>query len=430
MKLKKKVKYGLIAVVSIVVVALIVTTIFNVAAYYKDVDVAFKIVDEYADEDEELVAHIQCAEAEVDATQLIEYSTSDDSNLSVEADPTSINLNFVGEQEITYSIDTENDKGRKIEKVYNVTVYVEDTEAPVIELESEDITLSKGASFNPEDNVKVTDNSEVCTLVTKKPNKTTKENEVYTTSWYMIDSDVDTSTPGEYTVKVTACDKYGNEAEPKTFSVTVDNKKALSTYDSDTHVSYNTDSILVVANKKNALPDGYEPSDLRVVNTPNTNNWKMRDEAATALEEMFAAAKEDGITLIACSGYRSQSYQVTLYNSYVSKYGRATADTISSRPGYSDHQTGLAMDIGDHDQATVFSSDMQYTPEGEWLYKNAHNYGFILRYPKGKDDITGYTFEPWHYRYIGVEDATKLYNISPDYTLEEYLGVEGGYYDE
>lgn len=194
----------------------------------------------------------------------------------------------------------------------------------------------------------------------------------------------------------------------------------------DTEDNY-TD-ILYVANKKHSLPYDYEPSDLRAVNVNSSENWQMRDEAASALEKMFSEASKDGITLVACSGYRSAVYQDQLYSGYVKSYGTEVADSISSRPGYSDHQTGLAMDIGDHDEATVFTTDMENTPEGEWLYTNAHLYGFVLRYPDGKESVTGYAFEPWHYRYVGVETATAMYSISPDETMEEYLGVTGGDY--
>ena len=187
-------------------------------------------------------------------------------------------------------------------------------------------------------------------------------------------------------------------------------------------------SLLVVANKKYALDYYFEPSDLRVVNATGNRTHYLRDCAASALETMFAAAAQEGITLVTCSSYRSASYQASLYNNYVAMYGTATADTISARPGYSDHQTGLAADIGDHDQATVFTQAMENTVEGQWLYAHAHEYGFILRYPKGKEWITGYSFEPWHYRYVGVDYATAIYNVSPDCTLEEYFGIEGGDY--
>lgn len=190
-----------------------------------------------------------------------------------------------------------------------------------------------------------------------------------------------------------------------------------------------TSSTLLLANKKHALPDGYEPSDLTPVTVPaNKSGILMRAEAVNALKEMFDAASADGVTLLAGSGYRSEAYQRQLYDGYVAQYGTARADAISSRPGYSDHQTGLALDISDHDGATFLTSAMENTPEGQWLYKHAHEYGFILRYPKGKEAITGYAFEPWHYRYVGKEWSEKIYAVSPDETFEEYFGVSGGDY--
>lgn len=190
-----------------------------------------------------------------------------------------------------------------------------------------------------------------------------------------------------------------------------------------------TSSTLLLANKKHALPDGYEPSDLTPVTVPaNKTGILMRAEAVNALKEMFDAASADGVTLLAGSGYRSEAYQRQLYDGYVAQYGTARADAISSRPGYSDHQTGLAIDISDHDGATFLNQSMENTPEGQWLYQHAHEYGFILRYPKGKESITGYSFEPWHYRYVGKEWSEKIYAVSPDESFEEYFGVSGGDY--
>ena len=193
---------------------------------------------------------------------------------------------------------------------------------------------------------------------------------------------------------------------------------------------FDTDSYLICANKKHPLPDGYEPSDLAwpevdVVSARFTLRW----DAAVALEEMFAAAAEDGVTLLLQSGYRSAEYQSQLWNYYAGLYGADDADTISSRPGYSDHQTGLAADIG---SASNPSADLTQsfidTAEGQWLYKHAYEYGFIMRYPVGKQDITGYAYEPWHYRYIGVEEATAIYTTDPDLSFEEYYGISGGDY--
>jgi LAS superfamily LD-carboxypeptidase LdcB len=139
---------------------------------------------------------------------------------------------------------------------------------------------------------------------------------------------------------------------------------------------------------------------------------------------MFAAAARSGITLRLGSAYRSEALQNQLYWGYVAQYGQATADTISSRPGYSDHQTGLAADISDHDGATYLTQAMEYTPEGIWLRDHAHEYGFIMRYPEGKEAVTGYAYQPWHYRYIGKDVAKAIHEAGENYTLEEYYKIK------
>lgn len=196
----------------------------------------------------------------------------------------------------------------------------------------------------------------------------------------------------------------------------------------DPAVFTDTNSLLLVANKSHKLPDGYEPSDLVDVNTVGGHGTiapYMRQEAAEAVGRMTAAASEDGVYLQFSSAYRSESYQSQLYNGYVSQYGVERADRISSRPGYSDHQTGLALDFVENGAAD-FNAAFENTASGKWLYEHAHEYGFIMRYPKDKEAITGYNYEPWHFRYIGVEYATKIYEVDPFYSFEEYFGVEGG----
>jgi D-alanyl-D-alanine carboxypeptidase len=116
-----------------------------------------------------------------------------------------------------------------------------------------------------------------------------------------------------------------------------------------------------------------------------------------------------------CSGFRSYAYQQNLYNRYVARDGKAEADRYSARPGHSEHQTGLAMDVNSVGQSFA------YTSEGKWLAAHAHEYGFIIRYPKGKEDITGYMYEPWHIRYVGVEIAKEI--TEAGITFEEYMGV-------
>src|SRR5690606_25707577 len=121
--------------------------------------------------------------------------------------------------------------------------------------------------------------------------------------------------------------------------------------------------------------------------------------------------------------YRSYSYQSNLYNRYVRSHGKTEADRFSARPGHSEHQTGLAFDFGGKNQAHWLEKSFEGTKEGKWLLANAHKYGFILRYPKGKEKITGYIYEPWHYRYVGSKKASEIKNSK--LTMEEYFKVSG-----
>lgn len=169
------------------------------------------------------------------------------------------------------------------------------------------------------------------------------------------------------------------------------------------------DGIMIV-NKSYSLPKDYNPGGLT-------------DEFMDAFYEMQAAAKLDNIDLFVASGFRSYDYQVDLYNKYVNEDGKDAADRYSARPGYSEHQTGLAADINAAD------SSFEDTPEAIWLDKNAHKYGFLIRFPKGKEEYTGYKYEPWHIRYVGVDIATKIYNSGDNISIEEYYGLESKYKD-
>ena len=136
---------------------------------------------------------------------------------------------------------------------------------------------------------------------------------------------------------------------------------------------------------------------------------------------MQKPAAAQGLNIYISSGYRSYSRQQTLYNNYVKSDGKALADTYSSRPGYSEHQTGLCFDLNTIDDS--FGN----TKESAWLEQHAQEYGFIIRFPKGKDAQTGYQYEPWHLRYLGIDMATKVYNSG--LSLEEYLGITSEYAD-
>ncbi|WP_040285603.1 D-alanyl-D-alanine carboxypeptidase family protein [Sporosarcina koreensis] len=166
---------------------------------------------------------------------------------------------------------------------------------------------------------------------------------------------------------------------------------------------------ILVANKKHPLPEDFAPGE---------------DKAArAAFEEMAAEAKLSSFNLTAFSTFRSYDYQVTLYNRYADRDGQEAADRYSARPGYSEHQTGLAFDIGEVNHEKHWASEsFGETEAGKWLLANAHRYGFILRYPKNKEDITGYMHEAWHFRYVGKEMAEEIFK--KNITLEEYLGLE------
>lgn len=178
-------------------------------------------------------------------------------------------------------------------------------------------------------------------------------------------------------------------------------------------------SIYVIINKKHPLPEEYEPEDLVEVEIKKIrSSCKMREEAAKALEKMFEAAAEDGIDLMLVSGYRSYSYQKGLFETYSARDGEEAASRYSARAGQSEHQTGLAADLASVDQACLLENCFRDTEAGKWLENNSYLFGFILRYPQEKEEITGYIYEPWHFRYIGLQQAYLIHESG--LTLEEY----------
>ena len=173
---------------------------------------------------------------------------------------------------------------------------------------------------------------------------------------------------------------------------------------------------MVLVNKNNILPSSYVPSDLAILPlTVSNKNKYMVKEARDAFVKLSNAARKENYTIIAVSTYRDYMYQRNLYEYYVKSKGQHYADNCSARPGHSEHQTGLAVDVmGSNYDYDLFIEAKEY----EWMKNNAHKYGFILRYPSGKEEITGFKFEPWHYRYVGIDMATLLYE--KNITMEEY----------
>ena len=254
-----------------------------------------------------------------------------------------------------------------------------------IDLTYYEVTLEAGKSSMP--------------IVTMYPETAPDKSEIWTSSDEKVATvngigNITAVSEGICTVKVQSAVCPEVYAEVK---VTVTSAPAAqSTAEGLTYI----DGILVV-NKTYALPSDYNPG--------------VDPDAQAAFDKMQAAAAKEGLNIYISSGFRSYDYQSGLYDRYVQRSGKAEADRYSARPGHSEHQTGLAFDLN--------SIDMTFadTDECAWVNEHCAEYGFILRYPKGKQDVTGIIFEPWHFRYVGVEIAT--YIMENNLTLEEYLGV-------
>lgn len=212
-----------------------------------------------------------------------------------------------------------------------------------------------------------------------------------------------------------------NKPTTKKTTTTTTTTKKVDTTVSNTQDLKIIDGILIV-NKSYPLPKDYVPTNTYKNATGlNYCTTCIDKEAYEKYKEMKADATALGLNIWIQSGYRSYSLQESLYNKYVNRDGKVAADTYSARPGHSEHQTGLAFDLNS------ISDEFQYTDEGKWVNNNCYKYGYILRYPKGKENITGYKYESWHLRYVGKDLATKLYNNGDWITLEEHFNLTSAY---
>ena len=279
-----------------------------------------------------------------------------------------VNTNKLGTYTITYKI-----THLKTTKIIKRKVKVVDTIKPEITLQGNEVTIYQNDTYN-------------------EPGYTATDNyDKDITSKVKVTNNIDNTKAGTYEVTYSVSDSSKNKTEIKRKVNVIEKPKTQGTY---------IKGILIV-NKKYSLPANYNPG--------------VDQTASTALKQLQQAASTAGHNIPLISGFRSYSRQQTLYNNYVARDGQALADTYSARPGHSEHQTGLAFDVGKLDD------NYGSTPAGIWLKENCHKYGFIIRYPKGKESITGYQYEPWHIRYVGVEHATKIMN--QNITLEEYLNA-------
>ncbi len=280
----------------------------------------------------------------------------------------------------------------------------QDTEKPVITLTTKLFRTKVGNEVDLLKDVTVTDNS----------------NENLTVN---IEGDYDFGSSGTYNLKYTATDSSGNKAsEDFTLKVYMNginldlsklvegNYQTFTTSKGYEGIELNGITYIegfIIANKTYSVPEDYGKD--------------LEEETKNAFNKMVAAAKLDNINVNIQSGFRSYEKQSTIYNRHVREGGTVEADTYSARPGHSEHQTGTAMDLN------WIDTRLEERADGKWLFANAYKYGFILRYPEGKTNETGYIYEPWHYRYVGEELAAKLYNNGNWITVEDYFGLTSVY---
>lgn len=306
-----------------------------------------------------------------------------------------IDTNSLGRQEIKITYLDKNEE----KKEYKFSINVVDTEKPTITFTKE-LYTSIGKKINLLKGVSAKDNY-------------SKDIKVF------IDGDYDFDREGEYIIYYIAKDSSGNETKEEAKLIVGDRDNITNEFTtSKGFKGYTKNGItyidgVLIANKTYGLPQSYGPG--------------LTKETETAINSMAAAAATDGINVYCQSGFRSFETQKRLYNNYSQRDGVASADIYSARPGYSEHQSGLACDLCSKDNSACINSDFDNSSEAKWLANNAYKFGLILRYPKGKTDETGYIYESWHYRYVGIELAKELYNNGDWITLEDYFGITSEY---
>ena len=301
--------------------------------------------------------------------------------------------------------------------MYVAKIKIVDKEAPVISGD-DTIKVTAGSKIEIENMIDVSDNSSDDVKIS-------------------VEGDYDLKKKGEYEVKIIATDSSGNSSDKKIKIIVLDTisyndngsledgiyttNKGYTVKIQDGVASVND---IIIVNKTYSLPATYTPKNpYKSIAGRGYCTDCMEDFVMEAFLKMEADAKKEGLALWVGSGFRSYDTQKVLYNNYVNKDGKEAADTYSARAGYSEHQSGLCFDLNsDNDSFTN-------TKEGKWVNDNAYKYGLVIRFPKGKDEYTGYEYESWHLRYVGKELAKKLYNDGDWISLEEYFGLTSKYPD-
>lgn len=304
-----------------------------------------------------------------------------------------IDTSKIGEQEIVLEIQDYFKRKKSIKYLVNV----KDDEGPKITYEKV-IEVEIGNEINLIENVSVVDNS---------------SEEIIPT----IKGEYDINKIGEYNLSYVAIDRSGNKTE-ENFILKVKEKEIKN---DDNNQTFTTSKGF-----KGIIKDGITYIDgYLIVNKtyslPSNFGSSLTKETMENFTKMQNAATLEGLNIYISSGFRSYDTQKKLYNNYVKRDGVEAADTYSARAGHSEHQSGLAFDVN------IINDTFANTPEAKWLSSNCYKYGFILRYPKGKTNETGYKYESWHFRYVGEELATKLYNNGNWITMENYFGITSQY---
>lgn len=324
-------------------------------------------------------------------------------NVDVEYDI--ITTNTIGKRYLTYTVV---DKFSRVHYYY-IDVYVVDDIAPTIEGKDK-VTLYVDSKIDLKSYVKASDNLDKDLVIE-------------------TEGEVDTSKEGTYKVKYTTSDKSGNTAE-HTIEFTVKKKEVYVAPPVENGTVGTTSKGYKIENKGGATYINGILIANKTYNLSSSYGNGLTSATKNAFNEMNEAAKADGYSFRIGSGFRSYNSQKSIYNGYVKRDGQAKADTYSARPGHSEHQSGLAIDIcSNHYKEGKYciGSAFNNTPDAKWLSDNAYKYGFILRYPSGKTSETGYKYESWHFRYVGKDLAATLYNGGDWITLESYLGITSKY---
>ena len=381
---KKKNKKNYLVLILIIISLIVTSYSYYFYVYKKGVNYKTKITIEIGESIPKLTDYVSKEDLDRVGAEIIwkDLNTTDDK------------IYQVGEYEGTISFR---------EETLNIKLIVKDTKSPVIEGAKDIEMLAYEIEPNLLEGITAHDNSG-------------QEIEV------SLEGEYDTEKKGEYVLYYVAQDSSNNKSK-KEFTLTVKENKnvkisktskgnELKNYYGITYI----DDVIVV-NKTYDLPSNFAPNNLVTIN----GYIKVVDYVKDAFTELENDSKVLGLNIYASSGYRSYNDQNYIYNNYVKWDGQENADTYSARAGHSEHQTGLAIDLN------TIDSSFENTSESNWLKDNCYKYGFIIRYPKDKDNITGYMYEPWHIRYVGKELAKTLYNNGNWITLEEYYGIDSKY---